>query len=98
MSKVTAIGRMYGVYTEVEVSLEDGKPIIKVDGYPDEYWQRQFDELLDRAPPMGGTYYPPMHSLLAVYNVVKNALFDEQPEIAVEGELEQIPFEKGKVY
>ena len=77
----------------IEVELIDGELIVE----PEEY-QEQFDELLQRQEPIGGTYYPPTNTLLVAYNVMKNMFFDEEVDVEVIGELEEIPYEEDIIY
>lgn len=98
MSKITAQGKFRGTIIIVEVTLEGNEQIVRVNEEIDEDFQRYYDKLMESPPPMGGTYYPPEDSLLAVYNILENALFDEAPRIEVDGVLEEIPYEKGLIY
>ncbi|SNX53040.1 hypothetical protein [Thermoanaerobacterium sp. RBIITD] len=92
MSKIIAKGKYLGVERQVECFLEDGFPIIELDGEYDEQVQNRFNELLKEVPALGGTYYPPENSLLAAYSVFENTFFDDSPiEIKTEGDIGKIP-------
>jgi len=93
MGKIFAKGNYLGVERQVKVILEDGFPIIELDGEYDELVQSKFNELLKQAPAIGGTYHPPENSLLAAYGVLELTFFDEgsTPEIIVSGDIGIIP-------
>lgn len=93
MSKITAKGKYMGVERQVEVVLEDGFPIIELDGEYDEQVQSKFNNLLKETPPMGGTYYPPENSLLAAYSVLASTFFDDgsSPDVEAVGDIGEIP-------
>ena len=56
-------------------------------------------ELLETPKSIGGTYYPPADSLLNAMNILQYHFFDEPTdEITVEGDIDEIPFEEGKIY
>jgi hypothetical protein len=97
MSKIIAKGLYLGRECIVECFLEDGFPIIELDGEYDEQVQNRFNELLKEAPALGGTYYPPENSLLAAYSVLENTFFDEGSavEIKTEGNIGKIPIYDG---
>ncbi|SKA91533.1 hypothetical protein SAMN05443428_11175 [Caloramator quimbayensis] len=91
--KIIAKGKYLGVKREVEVFLEDGLPIIEIDGEYDETIQNKFNQLLKEAPAIGGTYYPPENSLLAAYSVLESVFFDDGsiPTIEAIGDIGKIP-------
>ncbi len=93
MEKIIASGKYLGVETTVECFMEDGFPIIEVNGEYDEKLQSEFNQLLKKAPPIGGTYYPPENSLLSAYSVLESLFFDENTKvkITVEGDIGKIP-------
>lgn len=93
MARIIAKGKYLGVKREVEVFLEDGFPIIEVDGEYDETIQNKFNQLLKEAPAIGGTYYPSENSLLAAYSVLESNFFDDSSsvEIKAEGDIGKIP-------
>jgi hypothetical protein len=91
-AKIIAKGLYLGRERIVECFLEDGFPIIELDGEYDEAVQSNFNQLLKKAPALGGTYYPPENSLLAAYSVLENTFFDDSPiEIKTEGDIGKIP-------
>ena len=93
MSKLYAKGIYMGVERQVKVILEDGFPIIELDGEYDELVQTKFNALLKEAPAIGGTYHPPENSLLAAHGVLELMFFDEgsTSEIVVVGDIGLIP-------
>lgn len=93
MSKIIAKGLYLGRECIVECFLEDGFPIIELDGEYDEQVQNRFNELLKEAPALGGTYYPPENSLLAAYSVLESVFFDDGsiPTIEAVGDIGKIP-------
>jgi len=93
MAKIIAKGKYLGIVREIECFIEDGFPIIEVDGEYDETIQSNFNQLLKEAPAIGGTYHPPENSLLAAYGVLESTFFDEGSpvEIKADGDIGKIP-------
>ena len=95
MGKVIAKGKKYGFKVTVEFELKK----VLFNGQKDELLEDELSELLERPRAVGGTYYPPVDSLLNAMNILQYHFFDEPTEdITVEGEIEQIPFEDGQIY
>jgi len=93
VTKIIAKGKYMQVERQAEVILEDGFPIIELDGEFDEQVQDRFNQLLETSPPMGGTYHPPKNSMLAAYSVLESTFFDEGSPVALEvdGDIGTIP-------
>lgn len=91
MARIRARGTLLGIKYDVECTLDQGSLVITVDGREDEGLQTRFEALLEDAPPLGGTYYPPPDSLLAAYSVLQSAFFDATPALRVEGDIGEIP-------
>lgn len=93
MSKIIARGKCLGIERQVECTLKNGIPIIEIDGEYDEAVQSNFNQLLKKAPAIGGTYYPPENSLLAAYSVLESVFFDDGsiPTIEAIGDIGKIP-------
>lgn len=89
--KIIAKGKYHGSKAVAECSLQDGSPIIEVDGEFNEWIQEEFETKLEKPDPLGGTYYPPKDSLLAAFSVLQSSFFDDEPETTVEGDIGQIP-------
>lgn len=95
MARITAEGTLFGSKCTAEAFLEDGAPIIEVDGVFDEWMQARFNRCMKKAPALGGTYYPLENTMLAAFLDEKNIpdselekvsdklLEEEQKEIAV---------------
>ncbi len=98
MGKVIASGIYCGNRITVEAVVEDGTLLILMDEKEVPDIQKRFDELIKVQPAMGGTYFPDENSLLAAYNVLQHTFFDTLEEISVEGDIGEIPNEKGMVY
>lgn len=95
MGKITATGKKHGFKLTVE--FEQNKVLFN--GQTDELLEDDLTELLENPKAVGGTYYPPVDTLLNVYNILQYHFFDETAEeITVEGELEEIPCEEDKIY
>ena len=95
MGKITAKGKKYGFKLTVEFELNK----VLFDGQEDKLLEEELSELLEDPKPMGGTYYPPVDTLLNALNILQYHFFDEPAEeISVEGEIEEIPYEEGKIY
>ena len=95
MGKITATGKKYGHELTVEFDMKK----VLFNGHEDELLEEEFFEVLENPKSIGGTYYPPADSLLNAYNILQYHFFDEFTEdIEVDGELEQIPYEEGKIY
>ena len=56
-------------------------------------FKENLTQLLKKAPPIGGTYYPPENSLLSAYSVLESLFFDENAKvkITIEGDIGKIP-------
>lgn len=93
MAKIIAKGKYLGVDRRVDCFMEDGLPIIELDGEYDEQVQSAFNQLLKEAPAMGGTYHPPENSLLAAYSVLESIFFDDGSPVQIEtdGDIGKIP-------
>lgn len=98
MGKVKATGIYLGNQISVEVTQEDGTLVILMDDNESGELQKHLEQCLARQPAMGGTFFPEQNSLLAAFNVLQNTFFDSLEEITVEGEIEEIPLEDGKIY
>lgn len=98
MGKVIASGIYCGNRITVEAVVEDGTLLILMDEKEVPELQKRFDELVKVQPAMGGTYFPDENSLLAAYNVLQHTFFDALKKISVEGDIGEIPNEKGMVY
>lgn len=98
MGKVIASGIYCGDRITVEAVVEDGTLLILMDEKEVLDIQKRFDELIKVQPAMGGTYFPDENSLLSAYNVLQHTFFDTLEEITVEGDIDEIPYEKDIVY
>ena len=98
MGKVIASGIYCGNRITVEAIVEDGTLVILMNEKEVPDIQKRFDELIKVQPAMGGTYFPDENSLLTAYNVLQHTFFDALEEISVEGDIGEIPNEKGMVY
>lgn len=91
MNKIIAKGKLHGNETTVECFIENGSPVIEIDGESNPRMQEIFEAALKNPRPLGGTYYPPVDSLLAALSVMESQFFDNEPEITVEGNIGTIP-------
>ena len=98
MNKVTARGKYFGITITVDAFIDGGTLVILVDDEENPEIQNDFNEMIKRQPPMGGTYYPEEDSLLAAFNVLSNVFFDKLESINVEGDIGEIPYEDGIIY
>ncbi len=97
MAKIIATGKRFGVSQTIECFMEDGAPIIEVNGEYDETIQEYFNHLMETPPAIGGTYYPPQGSMLAAHSVLEFAFFDDRNVIIkVEGDIGEIPVYDGE--
>ena len=95
MGKILAKGKKHGF--DLTVDFEHNKVLF--DGQKDKLLENELSEMLKRPKAIGGTYYPPADSLLNAYNILQYHFFDSPAEeITVEGDIEQIPYEEGKIY
>lgn len=104
MSKITAIGTMFGRSTTFEITVEAGKLVIvcknRVLTPPmQEIVENRLRSCIKTAGPIAGTYYPPENTLNAAVSGIQNGFFHSgEPEIIVDGMLEEIPYEEGVVF
>lgn len=95
MGKVIAKGKKYGSTLTVEYELDK----VLFNGQEDILLEDELSELLEDPKSIGGTYYPPVDTLLNAMNILQYHFFDEPAEeITVEGEIEEIPYEEDTVY
>lgn len=95
MGKITAKGKKHGFDLTVEFELKK----VLFNGQEDELLEEELSEMLEHPKPVGGTYYPPTDTLLNALNILQYYFFDDAAEeIAVEGEIEEIPHEEGRIY
>ncbi len=98
MDKVLASGIYLGNRISVEAFKQDGAITLLVDGVQQKEIQADFEQRLNHAPAMGGTFYPEPDTLLAAFSVLEQSFFDKLHSIRVEGELEEIPNEENQIY
>lgn len=102
MPKIIAKGMLSGRACVAEVVPEAGSLHIELNNEFIEQVQNHFNQLLESAPVMGGTFHPPKSSMLAAYSVLESAFFDAgaSVELKVEGDIGKIPTYniKGIVY
>lgn len=98
MATITAKGLLGNQQETVICKEQDNKIIISFNGTNDNVLKSMLDELLDIAPPMGGTYYPEKGTMQAYYHVLNTVFFKKLTIIEVEGEIEPIPFEDDIIY
>ena len=95
MGKIIAKGKKHGFIMTVE--FEPNKVLFN--SQEDKLLEDELLELLETPKSIGGTYYPPADSLLNAMNILQYHFFDEPTdEITVEGDIDEIPFEEGKIY
>lgn len=95
MGKIIAKGKKHGFKVTVEFELNK----VLFNGQNDRLLENELSEMLEDPKPVGGTYYPPVESLLNVMNILQYHFFDDTAEkITVEGEIEEIPYEEDKIY
>lgn len=99
MNKIIAKGKLIKIEMEVVCFESEEGLSFEFNGNEDSFLERIFRNELEKRKPIGGTFYPKTNSLLNAYNVLNSGrFFDELISIKVEGEIEEIPFEKGKIY
>lgn len=98
MSKIIAKGKLGSSVMTVICSEEDGQITFSFNGHEDDFLKEILESRMDVAPAMGGTYYPEQGTMLAYYNILENVFFNKQPEIKIEGDIGQIPYEDDVVY
>ena len=95
MGKIVAKGKKHGF--KVTVEFEPNKVLFN--SREDKFLEDELLEMLENPKSIGGTYYPPVDSLLNAMNILQFHFFDEvAEEVTVEGEIEEIPCEKDMVY
>lgn len=82
----------------VEVEMKDGELLLLFNGETDELLEEQFEIIASDPEAIGGTYYPPVYSLINALNVLKNRMFEKVESVEIIGEIGTIPYEKPKVY
>lgn len=100
MSKIKAEGIYSGNKVKFTVeNSESGVKITDADGL-ENVLEYSIDYLLENTHiVVGGTYYPPKSTLLAVYILLEKHFFDSKDfKLDVIGKLEEIPYEEGAIY
>lgn len=98
MDKVIASGMYLGNRIIVE-AVKDGDSIkFLVDGIIVQDIQQDFEQRLNDAPAIGGTFRPEPNTLLAAFTVLESGFFEKLDSIEVQGELETIPYEDNQIY
>lgn len=99
MTKIIAEGIYIGVPLQVTCYKKGKEIVVDFNGDKNEEIETEFKRMLKRCYAIGGTYFPPVDSMLNVVNVLKHRFFDSRPTmIKVDGELEPIPYEDGVIY
>lgn len=98
MAKIIAKGMLRGVEHDVECVDTDEGLQIDFDGEEQEFLEQQFREELNQRHAVGGTYYPPQESMINALNVLRYYFFDGEPEITVDGDIGEIPYEEDVLY
>lgn len=102
MTKIKAKGIFEGMAVEIIVSKVNNTPkIVYSDIYYDDFYQElmetRFSEIMKDGATLAEAYVEP-DTMLAAYLNLKKGFFDNVPELEIEGELETIYGEEGKVY
>ena len=96
MNKIIVKGKLPPLgKTTVEVELKDGELIILFDGLDDDISEYIFRQELSRQHPIGGTYYPPVNSLMNALNVLRTRMFESVESVEIIGDIGTVPFEDG---
>ena len=96
--KIVASGILYGLKEKVECNIYGTKISFAFNGQKEPLKEREFQKIMKKQNPIGGTYYPPVNSALNVYNVLENYYFDKLISIECDEPLDEIPFEDGRIY
>ena len=78
--------------------LKDGRVSITFNDIENPVYERFFRMHLERGYPIGGTWFPGIETMENAQSVLLEEIFDERPEIIVEGNLQIIPYEEGVIY
>jgi hypothetical protein len=95
MSKITAKGD--GVTITIEE--KGGNITVLFNGAEDEMLLDELKNIAVNSPPMGGTFYPEPGTMLSYYNALRSDFFSNLlTDISVDGDIGEIPCEKGYIY
>lgn len=94
MSRIVAVSEQLLLVIE-----KQGRGVrILVNGQRDEVWEAFLADAVAAAPPMG-VFYPAAGTLLAYYHALQHTELSRLfTEIRVEGQMERMPFQKGRIY
>ena len=98
MAKIKANGKVGGYECEVECSDSVEGLVIDFNGEEDEHLEQLFRYELNKCHAVGGTYHPPQESMINALNVLQYYFFDDKVQAVVEGDIGEIPGEKGVIY
>lgn len=96
--KIIARGILFGAKKTVDCEINSNQITFLFDGKKDSYEEGAVRELMRLRKAIGGTYYPQTNSALNVYNVLSKYYFDKLISIKCDEPLDEIPFEKGRIY
>lgn len=98
MAEIRAQGTRAGIQECVLVTDITGTPVIWVNGESEARSQGRFEALMKTCRPMGGTYFPPVGTMLAALSVVEQSWFDDTVNAEVNGDIGTIPYQDGVIY
>lgn len=101
-NQVVATGFKFGFKTTITAELVDGvASIVSIDtnDLVKEKIIKEFNQKVEDAPAIGGTFWPDKSMLLAAYTVLTSYFFDDNKyEVEIIGEIEKMPWKKGVIY
>lgn len=94
---IKAKGRRKGYLVEVVCIEKDGIHLF-FDAHRNIASEQEFMDIMKERHLIDGTFCPKENSMLNALNVLRYYYFDEPPEIATEGDFEELPYEDNVVY
>jgi hypothetical protein len=98
MAIIKAVGKISGVKITVHCKDIGGEIHVLFNGQENIAHESRFRKELSMNHVVAGSYVPDIDSMLNALEVLKHWFFDSAPEIIIEGDIGEIPYEDGVVY
>lgn len=98
MVKIECTGKYLGVGLSICCVKDEEDLFFFFNNSEDEILETEFRKRLKERHPVAGTYYPEENSMMNVLNVIQYHFFDSTPEVTIEGDIGELPFEENRIY
>lgn len=98
MIKIECVGKHFGVNLSICCVKDEEELFFFFNNREDEFLETEFRNILKLRHSIAGTFFPEENSMMNVLNVIQYYFFDSTPEITIEGDIGELPFEENKIY